>query len=74
MKERQPKEIMEKLKKISKIDSIKMSYILSHLEEINKKYNLKITLEESRKLLSSNSVNTRLTRNPFDISATMRPK
>jgi len=74
MKQRNTKVIMESLKSISKMDSIKMSYILSHLEEINKKYNLNITSIESKLLLESKNIIIKNMRNPFDISSSLRPK
>lgn len=74
MKQRNTKDIITRLEKISKMDSIKMSYILSHLEEINKKYNLNISPNEARLLKESKNMSIKNMRNPFDISASMRPK
>lgn len=74
MKNRKVNTLMETLKKISKADSIKMSYIFSHLEEINKKYSLNLSYSEKKALLDSRNMTVRNMRNPFDISGSMRPR
>lgn len=74
MKVREPKTIIELLKIISRKDSLKMSYILSNIEMINKKYNLRISKNESKLLLEHKSMIIKDMRTPFDISAGMKPK